>query len=299
MLDFIKQTRALLDRSARSGHRRMLGVRVPSRLSGHDPLGIDLPSWVAAGVDWVNLSCHYISEQQTELVAIRQLIPDTPVFLELTFANSGLREERKASLDGTEESGGYGLMTPEQFYTAAHLAYSRGAAGVSLFNFAYFRNLGETPQEPPYAILARLKDPSWLAQQAQHYFLSASGNPPSGPSQFARNRRLKPGESSHFELDMAPPRSGWVRTGRLRLELTAPWEDRSVEVRMNGHPLLPNSDVSEPYPASSEKLHRNRGAHLRAWSVPSGLLKDGRNQIEVILTAGPPTEIHFLDLAVE
>lgn len=298
MLAFIKKTRAALDRGAPPGHRRSLGVRVPSRLSGHDPLGIDLRSWVAAGVDWVNLSCHYISEQQTELAAICRLIPDTPVYLELTFANTGRRGERKASLDGTEEAGGYGLMTPEQFYTAAHLAYSRGAAGVSLFNFVYYRNLGETPQVPPFAVLARLKDRLWLARQPQHYFLSMSGNPPSGPSQFTRNRNLSPGTRSHFELDMAPPSSGWVRTGRLRLELSTPWEDRFAVVRMNGQPLLPDSDVSEPYPTSYANLDRNRGAHLRAWSVPPGLLKDGRNLIDVILTEGPPAEIHFLDLAV-
>jgi hypothetical protein len=299
MLEFIRETRAALDRGARPGQRRTLGVRVPSHLSGHDPLGVDLPAWVAAGVDWVNLSCHYISEQQTDLAAIHRLVPATPLYLELTFASAGRQAgERRATLDGTEELGGYRLMTDEQYYTAAHLAYARGGAGVSLFNFAYYRNLGEVPQVPPFAVLTRLKDRAWLARQPQHYFLSSSGNPPSGPSRFTRNRRLMPGRGAQFELDMASSSSGWKKTGRLRLELTAPWADRDAEVRINGRQLLPDIDVSDPYSTPFASPQRNNGTLLRAWLVPPELLKDGQNRIEVLLKKGDAAEIRFLDLAV-
>ncbi len=297
MLDFIRETRAALDRGAKPGQRRTFGVRVPSRLSGHDPLGIDLPAWVAAGIDWVNLSCHYVSEQQTDLAAVHRLIPSTPLYLELTFASAGRQGVRRASLDGTEELGGYRLMTAEQFFTAAYLAYARGGAGVSLFNFAYYRNLGDTPHEPPFSVLARLKDREWLAQQPQHYFLSVSGNPPSEPSQFSRNRRLLPDKTAVFVLDMAPPESGWRHDARLRLEAAKAWGEGRVEVRFNGQLLAPMHDVSEPY--ATPFARDARDGRLRGWKVPRALLKDGNNRIEVRPLDGTSTEIGFLDLAVQ
>jgi hypothetical protein len=294
MLAFIKETRAALDRGARPGQRRSLGVRVPSRLSGHDPLGIDLAAWVAAGVDWVNLSCHYVSEQQTELAAVHRLIPDTPLYLELTFANSPRRGERRASLDGTEEAGGYGLMTAEQFYTAAHLAYARGAAGVSLFNFAYYRNLGDGPHEPPFSVLTRLKDREWLARQPQHYFLSVSGNPPSAPSEFSRQRRLVAGRASELRLDLAAPAGGWRREAGLRIELIGPWGTREMEVRLNGRLLIVAEGQPEPF--ATPFLPARAAETMRTWAVPPELLREGTNHIEAKLVAGEPGEMRMVEL---
>lgn len=297
MLAFIREVRAALDqRSRRDGGRRSLGVRIPSRRSGHAPLGIDLPAWAEAGVDWANLSCHYISEQQTDLAAIHRLVPALPLYLELTFASGGRRTERRTVLDGTEEQAGYRLMTTAQFTTAAHLAYRRGATGISLFNFAYFRNLGPVPATPPFELLAKLKDRAWVARQPQHYFLSLSGNPPSEPSEFARQRRLAAGKTSTFALDLAAPEGGWRESGRLRLELSEPWGGRQVTVRFNGRELESTNDVAEPYadplatPASA--------AVLRAWRVPREALREAGNTVEVLLQAGPAAEIRFLDLAV-
>jgi hypothetical protein len=297
MLDFIKNVRTALDLGARPGQRRTLGVRVPSRLSGHDPLGIDLTAWVAAGVDWVNLSCHYISEQQTDLAAVHRLIPNTPLYVELTYASAGRQTGRRTTLGGAEEIGGYRLMTNEQFYTAAHLAYARGGAGVTLFNFVYYRNLGEKPSKPPFEVLARLKDRAWLARQPQHYFLSVSGNPPSQSSQFNRNRRLAPGHTAIFDLDLAPPVDGWRQGGRLRLEAVQPWGEYRLEVRLNGELLVSTQEIAEPY--STRFGPEAREAHLRAWKVPAELLKDGRNRIAVRLIQGKSVEITFLDLSVQ
>lgn len=297
MLAFIQEVRRALDQGSRGERRRrQLGVRVPSRLSGHAPLGIDLPAWVEMGVDWVNLSCHYISEQQTDLATITRTIPRTPVYLELTFASAGRVSERHALLDGTEEQAGYRLLTKAQLITAVHLAYARGAAGVSLFNFAYYRNLGPAPASPPFDRLAKLKDREWVAQQPQHYFLSMASNPPSEPSAFARNRRLAVGKASVFRLDLCRSRNGWIQPGRLRLELTEPWGERRATVRFNDRVLEPASDTSEPY--ADALAPRMDGAFLRAWSVPSEALRDGDNAVEVSLETGNGAEIRFLDLAV-
>lgn len=270
MLEFIRQARAILDSSAGNGARRLLGVRVPSRLSGHDPLGIDLPAWAAAGVDYVTLSCHYVTEQQTELVEIRKLIPDTPVYLELTYASS--RQQ-----PGT----GYRPASTGELETAAHLAYARGAAGVSLFNFAYYRTLATVPQEPPFDVIRRLKDPATLAALPQHYFLSDSGNPPSEPSQFTRHRRLRSGQSRIYDLDLAPPLGGWKGEAELVVELTTPLGGSRLEVSANGERLVGTSD---PSPVS------------RAWRVPAGVLRAGANRLEIKNASGPALEIFYLSL---
>lgn len=296
MLDFIKGVRAALDQAPSSTGRRTLGVRVPSRLSGHDSLGIDLHAWVEAGVDWVNLSCHYISTQQTDLAAIHRLIPDTPLYLELTFANSGRTGTRRAMLDGTAEASGYGLMTVEQLATAAHLACARGATGVSLFNFVYYRNLGAEPQVPPFDVLERLKDRTWLARQPQHYFLSVSNITSSAPSEFSRERRLEPGRRAGFTLDLAPPEGGWREDARLRLESTHPWKGRELRVSVNGVEVRPTPDISEPY--ASPYAPEPRPERLRAWVVPHELLRPGENRISVTLLSGSETDLRFLDLAV-
>lgn len=277
MLDFIKQVRAILDASARNGTRRWLGVRVPSRVSGHDPLGIDLPDWVSAGVDFITLSCHYITEQQTDLVEIKKLVPDTPVYLELTFA-SGKRLPLRSH---PERPGGYRPISNSELQTAAHLAYSRGAAGVSLFNFVYYRKLGTVLQEPPFEIIDGLKDPKWLAAQPQQYFLSDSGNPPSQPSQFARHRRLRPGQSRIFDLDLAPPLNGWSGDGNLTIEVTAELSGNLLEVSANAVPLT---------------VLKESAPETRTWRVPAGVLREGANQLEIRNVKGPALEIFYINL---
>ncbi|MDP6153524.1 MAG: hypothetical protein QF785_09125 [Phycisphaeraceae bacterium] len=43
----------------------------------------DLPRWVDAGVDMVNLSISYVSSQDGDLAAIREMIPHAQLYLDL------------------------------------------------------------------------------------------------------------------------------------------------------------------------------------------------------------------------
>ena len=287
MTEFISKVRRLLDRTAKPGQRRWLCVRVPQLLAGHDPLGIDLVKWVAAGVDMVNLSCHFVSNMQTDLPEICRMLPDTPVYLELTFTS--MREN---------EPSVYRKMTDEQFYTAAHLAYSRGGSGVSLFNFVYYRSLAAKPTEPPFHILKHLKDPDWLARQPQHYFLSKSHISTGLHSQFTQDRAVTPAGPSHFIMDMAPPTGGWKTEGRLRLQTATAMDGTELTLRFNGTKLAPTDDISEPYP-NPYPDGLGTAETLRAWIVPVDLLRDGVNQIEVEMTEGHEMRLVFVDLAVK
>ena len=266
-------------------------MRVPLRLSGHSPLGIDLPQWVAAGVDMVNLSCHYTTEQQSDLPQICRMIPGTPIYLEMSFTSS------RHPQPGTDKDV-YRKMTREQFCTTAHLVHARGGAGVSLFNFVYYRSLADQKTEPPFEVLARLKDRDWLARQPQHYFLSNATNPPSEPSQFARNRNVSAGKERLFLMDTAPPSGGWKTDGRLRIQSRQPFEQRQPVVRFNDRELSPTDDVSEPYPQPyADGL--GSAETLRAWTVPKEAMRDGPNEIKLRFSDGAPLEIIFMALSIQ
>jgi len=298
MVGFIKNVREALDRTARAGQKRWLYVRVPLRLSGHSPLGVDLPQWVRAGVDMVNLSCHYTTEQQTDLPEICRMIPLTPVYLELSFTSSRYpKPGTDKVVTRSENIDVYRKMTREQFCTTAHLVYARGGAGVSLFNFVYYRSLTDKKTEPPFDVLARLKDQRWLARQPQHYFLSNATNPPSEPSQFARNRIVSAGKESLFLMDTTPPSDGWKTDGRLRIQSRRRMEHRQFAARFNGRELLPTTDIAEPYPQPYIDGLGNAQT-LRAWTVPRELMRNGPNEIKLSFPDGSPLEIVFIDLSI-
>jgi hypothetical protein len=292
---FVGAVRALLDRTARDGKHRWLGARVPGFLSAHDPLGIDLPALAAAGLEMVNLSGSYFTTQQMDVAAIRAQVPQAALYVELCHS----------TWNGPKLATGYDVFlfrrtTREQLATTAHLALARGADGVSLFNFAYYREHGGPGRgpfhEPPFDLLPRLADRSWLARQPQHWFLGRGWE-----NLFAKPavlpRRLKSGATAAFTLELAPPTDGWKLEGRLRVQTLAPMPGRRLAIRLNGTALVSSSDLTEPF-ANPDPPLLGTPETLAAWTVPPALLRDGANQLEVRLESGDAVDLAFLDLAV-
>jgi hypothetical protein len=293
--DFVRAVRGVLDQTARGGRRRWLCARVPCYLAALDPLGLDLPAMAAAGLDMVNVSASYFTVQQTDLAAIRRMVPSAAVYLEL--CHSIWNGTRPA---GTQyDSYPFRRATPEQMYTAAHLAYARGADGVSLFNFVYYREHGGPGRgpfcEPPFASLAQLGDRAWLARQPQHYILSPGwGNP------FVKSplpKKIPAGKKETFTLDLAPPEGGWKRGGRLRIQCEDALGESHVAAVLNGQALTATDNTTEPY-ANPYPSMLGRPEEMRAWTVPAGVLRDGPNRLEISLQAGKPIRLMFLDLGL-
>ncbi|MCF7853933.1 MAG: hypothetical protein K9N51_03975 [Candidatus Pacebacteria bacterium] len=294
MTAYCRRVRELLDRTARAGQRRRLCVRIPQHPEIYDALGINVASWHAAGVDMFNLSCHYRTEQQTRLPDIVAMAPDADHYLELT--QTPMRLWR----DGIEE---FRMTTREQFRTSAHLAYSQGATGISLFNFMYYRRNYERVDavfsEPPFDVIADLKNPDILADTVQHYFLSPGSNVWGIPG-FALPRRLNPNQPEAFRLDMAPPRGGWQEPARLRVQAAAPLGSSRIEATFNGCPIDSTPDVAEPYPNPFDRRGGlGRPEELRAWRVPVQSLCAGSNTLELRLTGSEPVTILFIDVTCE
>ncbi|GAA5148793.1 hypothetical protein GCM10023213_45560 [Prosthecobacter algae] len=296
MTGFVQQVRVVLDRTQRDGRRRWLCARVPCLMKGLDALGLDLRALVAAGLDMVNLSASYFTTQQMDLATIREQVPESAaLYVEMchSIANGG-------KLVPGYDTFTFRRTTTQQYETTAHLAYARGADGVSLFNFAYYREHGGPGRgpfaEPPFAVLPSLAKRGDLASPPQHWFLATGWNnpyvrPPVLP------RGLKEKAKTSFELDMAPPSGGWKGQGRLRLQADATLEGRTLEARCNGTLLESVSDVSEPFENPYPSLLGLPEA-LRAWSLPAELLRNGKNVFEFRHLGGKPVTLEYLDVRV-
>ena len=297
MTGFVARVRQTLDQTAKPGQRRWLCVRVPLRIKRHDELGIDLPKWVDAGVDMINLSCHFVTEQQSDLAQVCRLVPQAAVYLETTFTSHRYPKPSGPRISSNEV---YRKMTPQQFYTAAHLTFARGGSGLSAFNFIYYRSLAEpkSRSEPPFDLLARLRDPDWVARQPQHYFTTRSGNRDWPALMRSDSNAPRIDRPIKITLDMAPPAGGWRTGGRLRVQSETPFGGSQLIVRFNGHLLEATSDVSEPYP-NPYPDGLGSAETLRAWNLPPTLLTDGANLIEIETMQAAPLVLSFVDLAVK
>lgn len=286
---FVRQVRAVLERTK----RRWLCARVPCFTKGLDALGIDLPALIAAGLDMVNVSASYFTTQQMELTTISRQCEGAALYVELCHSI-----ENGPKLTAGYDTFAFRRTTREQLQTTAHLGYARGAQGVSLFNFAYYRQHGGPGRgafsEPPFDVLKSLGDPAQLARLPQHWFIAVGWNnayvrPPLLP------RKLAPGQKTVFHMDLAPPSDGWKKEGRLRVQFEEKAAGRKVRLRFNGKELATNGDVSEPF-ANPNNTLLGTPEQMQAWSVPASLVRDGGNEIEVALMEGEALTVHYLDL---
>ncbi len=297
MTAFVKDVRAMLDRTAREGRRRWLGVRVPCYLEAHDPLGIDLAAMTVAGVDIVNASSHYFTTQHHHLAAIRKQAPDATLCFELCHT----------IWKGEKVAVGYDVFpyrraTREHLHTAAHLACARGADGISLFNFAYYRENGTGEGrgvfgEPPFDALKALRNPGALAREPQHWFIAQGWRAP-GAKPLSVPRKIVPGAPAKFYFDLAAPEGGRKHGARPRIQCAQALGDAPWTATFNGEALIPTPDVSEPFPVPYPSM-MGKPEELRAWLVPAVLLADGPNRLELAWAGGSdvPTVV-FLDLSI-
>ena len=203
----------------------------------------------------------------------------------------------------------YRRTTLHQYQTAAHLAYARGLDGVSLFNFAYYREHGARDRgpfhEPPFEVIPHLSDRAWLARQPQHYIWRVNKMTKVGGTRSPRLQNAQfpeifsAGHTAVWPMDMAPPQDGWQADGILRIQAAQPLGATTWQARFNGTTLTSSTDVSEPSPTPYPNLLGTPEQH-RAWTVPRDLLRDGKNLVEVTMASGQPSKkIVFLDISVQ
>jgi len=294
MSAFMKEVRAVLDRTRRDGRRRWLCARVPCYLPALDVLGLDLKALVAAGLDMVNASAHYFTTQQHDLAVIRQQTAGAALYFELCHT----------IWKGDKVTAGYDVFpyrraTREHLHTSAHLAYARGADGISLFNFAYYRQHGQGEGrgvfgEPPFEALKALSSPQSLARQPQHWFIafgwrSPGAKPPPVP------RKVEAAKPQKFNFDLIPPEGGWKQDARIRIQADRALATTEWSATFNGQAIEATADVSEPFPVPYPSMLAQPD-ELRAWTIPARLLQEGRNSLEVTMKNGKALSVVFVDL---
>lgn len=300
MTGFVRRVRKLLDRTAKPGEHRWLGARLPCYVETYDELGIDLGALVGDGLEIVNLSCHYHTLQQADVALVRRMAgPDVSVHLELTHSVMNV-----GKVPGAYDATLFLRSTDLQLQTAAHLAYARGADGVSAFNFAYFREFGAPGRgpfnEPPFELFKHLRDPVFLAKQPQHYYMAATtGWAVNRGQRAALPLRLHAGARGVLVLDMAPVQGGWSHSGRLRVRAREDLGDATLQLRFNGRLLAETADRSELYQTRYAEAHHPAPEKHRAWVLDAALAADGDNLIEILVERSAETvTIEYLDLSL-
>ena len=295
MRDFVARVREVLDRTARKGRHRWLCARVPCFLRAHDPLGIDLAAMVEAGLEMVDLSGYYFTIQQTDLGAVRKMVPGAAVYLEMTHS-----AWNGPSLPGQYDAFPFLRTTDHQFYTGAKLAYARGADGVSLFNFVYYREHGTEGRgpfnEPPFHILKRLGERAWLEGQPQWYLLSKGWAHAALLGDQPLPATFHAGERRNFLLDLAtggPGKAGVFRVRGLGDARGCGWN-----VRLNGTVLKPAEYVAKPIDHPYNAF-LGKPEEYACFACPAGTARDGMNHLAISLERGGPLAVEYLDLVLE
>lgn len=299
MTGFVRRVRDALDGGSEAGRRRYLSLRIPPKVAALAELGLDLGRLRTSGVDIFVVSSFFFTNQDVDFEELRARAPYAQLYLEMTHTTSvGPR------LDDNEwyDSFKYIRTTPEQFYTSAHLAYAHGFDGVSLFNFEYFRAHGEFLDlrgpfhEPPFEIIRNFRNPEFLRQQPQNYFLGSFWQ--FGPLQPPSSITAYRGKPVRLDMEMSRPKGGWGRRGKLRmLAANDPARPLRWSVRFNDKLLNPTLDLSDPYGHAYDSLTSLDG-ELHAWDVPAQIVRSGRNEIVATLEEGDEAKILFLECSL-
>jgi len=321
MVAFIRDVRAALDRGAVSGpvgdegsvarnpfQRRYLSVRVPSFLDVHEKLGIFLPAFVEAGVDMVNVSDGYYTTNESDLPLIRALVPQTSIYFEAT---------QTTNVTSTLPDGSRPFLrtTDQQFQTAANIAYNQDADGISVFNFAYYRQTSDETasdpgvgpfNEPPFHVLESLCHRDGIANHPQWYVLAVDHDSYIAPS-MQMPKTLRVGESVTFTLSMFPGAVSPEGTLRVRVEPPSGYTSGPVpawasSVALNGKPLEPAAFTATPLDDPYEANLAVDATRFCCFKVDAGAVSEGQNLITVSLvqptseSAGKVT-LDYLDIA--
>jgi hypothetical protein len=289
--------RAKLDETTEGDERRWLGARVPAYVAAHGALGIDLAALAEAGVDVVTLSYYFFTEQLGDYAQIRRSVPGASLYVEMT-------PMTRAAAPVTDETAyanyAFRRTEPDELYSTAHLAYSRGCDGVCLADMAYYREHGAEGRgpwaEPPFEAFSHLGDAEWLARQDQVYFLGEVWNAPPLPGR-QLPRHFEEGTTQSFRLSMCPTERGWRSDGRLRVQTAKPIAHGYWTAEVNGERLKDTADRSEPCDPVYPNLVGTAEEHL-AWTVPALAVRNGMNEVTLTMHGGEPADVVWLDLVM-
>jgi len=273
MTDLVRRIRAMLDAlGAKRGKRLGLGVRVPERLAKCQAAGLDVPGWAAAGlIDMINVSSSYIHTIELGIEEFKAQAHRARVYGEMNYV---LYQTPKNKF-------GRRYTTPEIYRASALNLLSRGADGLSLFNYDY---VPEKQRVPMAAALKRITDVEYLRTVDKDYpVYRGFGSLPA--TNEASIRLAIPDDARQF------------RRAMLRVEIKEDVKSRDFEVRLNGQPLaaVPHEGVELFTPLAQNDGYAT-AEQVRFFAVPLDRLVRGLNTIELKNTDRKKGSVHFHSL---
>lgn len=312
MRNFVREVRAALDR--KGGRHRYLSVRICGYITDAgtptikllERSGVDLVGFANAGVEMFNLTHHYFTDLQLSVKAIRDALPpNVAVYAESHYTNAF----RATLASGSPENVNHRRMNAIDQYTAAHVAYEKGADGISFFNMHYHRNDAKASPtnnyvaayEPDFTMFQHLRDKDEMADQDQHYVI---GLTQSGPKKKGRPLVGVPvlNTLKSASIYMYPPTNDWAAEGRVRIQGVGSLAGATFELYVNGTLVTTTTtDVSEATFGLKEYNVQNHGNdnEYKAWTFDTGLLnRDAANTFAVKLISGSSPQLFYLDVTI-
>ena len=285
---FIKNVRAVLDRTERGDKHRYLCVRVPSKIEMWDELGLLPENMEKLGVEMVNVSTHYYTDQWTDFKEFTTRMPNLAVYFEACHCTY----QGKVLKEGCYDNDTFRRASESEIYTTAYMAHKAGAQGMSYFNFVYYREHGVEGRgpfnEPPFEVLRNAKDVDFISNAPQHFFIAKGWEHKSQ----LRGRSFGPAKEHRFEIYMAEPPGKWNDDFRFRIIARDDLGDRKFTLRFNEVEAYPCEDISEPYVEDNKypPLHATVET-ARAWRVSREAVKEGKNHFILTFTSKETSNI--------
>ena len=165
------------------------------------------------------------------------------------------------------------------------------------YNYPNFRQHGQGEGrgqfgEPPFEALKALRDPKALSKEPQHWFIASGWRSP-GAKPLPVPRKLELNKPAKFNFDLASPHGD----ARVRIQTDKSLEGTEWTATFNGEGIASTEDVAEPFPVPFPSMLA-KPEELRAWTIPTKLLREGKNSLEVTQKSGEPVNIMFVDLAI-
>lgn len=277
---FITEVRKILDKIGRNGKHRYLCVRVPAKLSMWSEIGLSPEMLEGLGVEMVNISSHFYCNQWIDMKDFVRRMPNLAVYFEVCHCTYMGKKLTKSDYDNFT----FRRTTKNEYYSTAKLAYEAGAAGISFFNFVYYREHGAPPEargpfnEPPFEVVGKVRDRDFIDKTPEHFFI-ARGWREAGTQ---LDKPLKTNESNTLTLYLTDIDRN-DNDYRVRIVSNSSLEGITASLSVGGTRADVTYDISEPYSEDNDypPLH-GTSDNSRAFIISGALLKGGLNELTLL-----------------
>lgn len=260
MTAFVRRIKEMMGKigSAR-GKSLPLCVRVPETLAKCEAAGLDVPGWAAAGlVEMVNISSFYMHTMELDIEGFRAKTRGAKLYGEMNYVTAQKPKEKSARR----------YTTPEIYRATAMNFLSRGADGLSLFNFDY------VPDKQRLAMADCLKgitDVGSLEGRSKNYVVYP------GFGTFPAT------DGADIEVTIPDDvASGGFARAVLRVETRQSCAGLRLGVSLNGVPLEScGHDGTELFPPLAQNEGYPKPDAVKFYAVPLELIERGKNRVEL------------------